>query len=94
MLAIKPFLNVSSTVVRHQANGLDGQRRSSSGLNVATYAHPIRTCETGWRTARNISNVGLGTDNPFHAEGHKRITASLQVDSALNSRRHAAAILE
>ena len=33
---------------------------------------------------RNVFNLGVGTDNLFHAEGHKRFTASLQVSNLTN----------
>ena len=33
---------------------------------------------------RNVFNLGVGTDNLLHAEGHKRITASLEVANLTN----------
>ena len=33
---------------------------------------------------RNVLNLGLGTDNLFHAEGHKRITASVDIANLTN----------
>ena len=30
---------------------------------------------------RNIFNVGIGTDNLLHAEGQKRLVASVQVEN-------------
>ena len=33
---------------------------------------------------RNVFNLGFGTDNLLHAEGHKRITASLEVANLTN----------
>ncbi len=33
---------------------------------------------------RNILNVGIGTDNLLHSEGHRRYTASLQVENLTN----------
>jgi hypothetical protein len=33
---------------------------------------------------RNIFNLGVGTDNLFHAEGHRRILASIQAENITN----------
>jgi hypothetical protein len=33
---------------------------------------------------RNVFNLGVGTDNLLHAEGHKRLTASLEVSNLTN----------
>ena len=33
---------------------------------------------------RNVFNLGLGTDNLFHSEGHKRITASVDIANLTN----------
>jgi hypothetical protein len=33
---------------------------------------------------RNLFNMGIGTDNLLHAEGHRRFTASLQVENLTN----------
>ncbi|HMD70006.1 MAG TPA: TonB-dependent receptor [Bryobacteraceae bacterium] len=33
---------------------------------------------------RNVLNLGLGTDNLFHREGHTRFTASFQIDNLTN----------
>ena len=33
---------------------------------------------------RNVFNLGLGTDNLFHKEGHKRITASVDIANLTN----------
>lgn len=33
---------------------------------------------------RNVFNLGLGTDNLFHAEGHKRFTASVDIANLAN----------
>jgi hypothetical protein len=35
--------------------------------------------------SRNVFNLGIGTDNLFHhTEGHKRYTASIQIDNLTN----------
>jgi hypothetical protein len=34
--------------------------------------------------ARTVLNLGIGTDNLTHTEGHKRITASLTIDNLTN----------
>jgi hypothetical protein len=34
--------------------------------------------------ARSIFDLGIGTDNLFHVEGHRRITASLTIDNLTN----------
>ena len=33
---------------------------------------------------RNVFNLGIGTDNLFHSEGHKKITASLEIANLAN----------
>jgi len=33
---------------------------------------------------RNVFNLGLGTDNLFHAEGHKHVTASVEIANLAN----------
>jgi hypothetical protein len=33
---------------------------------------------------RNVFNLGLGTDNLFHKEGHTRITASVDIANLTN----------
>jgi hypothetical protein len=35
-------------------------------------------------TPRNIFNLGIGTDNLMHTEGHTRVTASLAIDNLTN----------
>jgi hypothetical protein len=34
--------------------------------------------------ARNLFNLGIGTDNLLHSEGKKRITASIAIDNLTN----------
>ena len=33
---------------------------------------------------RNVFNLGVGTDNLFHREGHTKFTASFQIDNLTN----------